>query len=196
MLRAAARGALLGIGWGVLARVFMRLLAQAPEFSWAGTLIILGLSTMLWTGVALVEQARVTGRSRWWRLAPLPGIVLFLGPGMVLVPGAVGVALWRALRSKVLGWLFLVAGMGVVLFALLSDGALFEVSSAGTGAWLGVALLVVATFALGLAVHAWTRRWGAGPAPAGGPAEACPTAYQPEGPAPKLRRLPGQRART
>jgi hypothetical protein len=184
MLRAAARGALLGIGWGVLARVFMRLLTTTPEFSWAGTMMILGLSTVLWVGIALVDRGRVTARSRWWRLAPVPGLVLFFSPGMLLLPGAVGVALWRALRSRLLGWLFLVAGMGVVLFALLSDDTFVGVSNAPVRAWLGVALLVVATFALGLGLHAWTRRWGARPAPGDGPLEAGPAAYGPGGWAP------------
>ena len=47
LARGAALGFALGAGWGVLARVWMRLITTDPEFSWAGTLMIVGLSACL-----------------------------------------------------------------------------------------------------------------------------------------------------
>jgi hypothetical protein len=160
MLRAAARGFALGLAWGVLARLFMRLLTTTPEFSWAGTLAILGFSAVLWSGVVVVDQARRTGRSRWWRLAPIPGLVLFLSPGVLLVPGAVGAAVWLALRTRaVLRWPCLLAGMLVTLAPLFGDEPFEGSGGAPPTAWLGVALLVLATFLLGVGLHQWMRRW-------------------------------------
>ena len=41
-LRYASLGFLLGFAWGVVARVWMRLITTAPEFSWVGTRGIIG----------------------------------------------------------------------------------------------------------------------------------------------------------
>jgi hypothetical protein len=157
MLRAAGRGALAGLAWGLLARLFMRLVATNPEFTWAGTLSILGLSTLLGTGLGLVAGARQDGRSRWWRLAPVPGLVLFMSPGMVLVPGAVLVAVALAVRSRVATLLLLVAAiLAVVVPAVgLDDGD----GEASPLAAVGVALVIGAVGLLGVGFHEWWRRW-------------------------------------
>ena len=63
--RAAALGALSGAGWGVLARIWMRLISTDPEFSWTGTLLIIGFAALLGGGVGLAAGARLAGRSRW-----------------------------------------------------------------------------------------------------------------------------------
>src|SRR6476469_7735268 len=69
MVRAAADGLALGAGWGVLARVWMRMISTTPEFSWSGTLLIIGFSALAGLGLGLVHGARSRHRSRWWRLA-------------------------------------------------------------------------------------------------------------------------------
>ena len=92
MGRALAAGMLGGALWGVVARVFMRLLSDDPQFSWEGTLGIVGVAALAGASVGLVHAARVTGRSRWWRLAALPGLLLFAGPGSLLLPTTVGMA--------------------------------------------------------------------------------------------------------
>ncbi len=100
VLRGSAAGLAFGLTWGVAARVWMRLVSTEPEFTWAGTLAIVGLAALLGTLVGLVTAALRQGRSGWWRLAVVPGLILFLSPGMVLLPGAVvgGVAMARRSR--------------------------------------------------------------------------------------------------
>jgi hypothetical protein len=161
MLAAAGRGALAGVAWGLLARLFMRLIATTPEFTWDGTLAIVGLSMLLGTGIGLVVGARTSGRSRWWRLAPVPGLLLCMGPGLTLVPGAVLVALALAVRS---GLVRVVLHLGAVLAvgaALDLEGGLDggEGGEASPTLWLGLALLLVAVGLLGTGFHEWWRRW-------------------------------------
>ena len=114
LLRGAALGLALGAAWGVLARVWMRLISTDPEFSWSGTLIIVGLAALLGAGVGLVDAALRAGRSRWWTLAVLPGLPLLLGPGSLLAPCfLVGGLAWRPHRwwLRVLGALMLVGSI-------------------------------------------------------------------------------------
>lgn len=88
VLRAALIGFGLGVAWGAAARVWMRLVSTTPEFSWAGTSIILGFSGLLGLLLGLSWRARhATGRRRWFRLLFLPGLVLFAGQGAPLAPG-------------------------------------------------------------------------------------------------------------
>jgi hypothetical protein len=87
MLRAAASGLGLGAGWGVLARVWMRMISTEPEFSWAGTLLIVGFAALAGLGLGLVHGARGRQRSRWWRLAVLAALpIVTLGPGAAFAP--------------------------------------------------------------------------------------------------------------
>ena len=88
VLRAALIGFGLGVAWGAAARVWMRLVSTTPEFSWAGTSIILGFSGLLGLLLALSWCARrATGHRRWLRLLFLPGLVLFAGQGLPFAPG-------------------------------------------------------------------------------------------------------------
>lgn len=153
LLRGAGVGGALGAAWGVLARIWMRLISSDPEFSWAGTLSILGLASVLGAGVGVVHVARRSGRSRWWTLAVLPGLVLFASPGMVLAASfllggpAFGV---RGRGLRVLGVLVVLASVGLATFLLigkpdpgagppsLGDAVVFEagfVAMAVTLAW-------------------------------------------------------------
>jgi hypothetical protein len=91
MLRGALAGLGLGLLWGVAARIYMRLVAENPSFSWVGTLFILGLAALLGTGLGLVHSAQSEGRRRWWLLALFPGVLLFAGQGIPFIPAfAVG----------------------------------------------------------------------------------------------------------
>ena len=74
--------------WGAVARVFMRLITTSPEFSWAGTRHDLCLRRPL--GPHRARGRRRAGRDPMVALAPLPGLILFAGAGMILVPGAIG----------------------------------------------------------------------------------------------------------
>lgn len=113
--RYAATGFLLGAGWGVLARGWMRLMSTDPSFSWAGTselVVGAGVAGML---LALAERARRTGGRQWWRLVVLYVVFLFSGAGFPLLP-AVVVGGW-GLRRGVVGRL-------VALVALVSAPAI------------------------------------------------------------------------
>lgn len=105
--RAATLGAVTGAGWGLLARIWMRLISSDPEFSWTGTLAIIGLAALLGCGVGMVAASRRAGRSLWWTLTVIPGLALFLSPGMLLAPCFLIGALAYARRGRILqalGW--------------------------------------------------------------------------------------------
>jgi hypothetical protein len=91
----------------VLARIWMRLISSDPEFSWTGTLAIIGLAALLGCGAGMVAASRPAGRSLWWTLAVAPGLALFLSPGMLLAPCFLIGALAYARRGRILralGW--------------------------------------------------------------------------------------------
>lgn len=119
LLRGAALGFVLGTAWGVLARVWMRLISTDPEFSWVGTLSIVVLSAVLGAGVGVVDAARRAGRSSWWTLAVVPGLLLFMSPGMVLAPSLLLGGLARGARGRVLqvvGALGIAASLGLAIW--------------------------------------------------------------------------------
>lgn len=84
--RAALLGAAGGAVWGVAARAWMRLVSTSPEFSWAGSLAIVGLAAVFGAGVGLSSAARRRhGWRRALRLAVVPGMILFAGQGLPLL---------------------------------------------------------------------------------------------------------------
>ena len=111
------KGAAIGLAWGLVARLFMRLISTEPSFSWLGTVTILAFASLLWGLIGVVAAARANGRSRWWRLAPLPGLILFAGPGMILLPGAIVVSAALAMRRVALRVAFLAIGLGGTYWA-------------------------------------------------------------------------------
>lgn len=103
MLRAALTGLAMGLAWGVAARVFMRLVTDKPEFSWVGTMFILGLAALHGTCVAIAAEAHRQGRRQWWYVAVLPGMLIFGSQGLLFLPAFIigGVAIARCHR---VGW--------------------------------------------------------------------------------------------
>ena len=99
-LRYAAAGFLLGVVWGVAARIWMRLLATSPEFSWAGTLFILTVAGLVGLALGVVYAARRRGASGWWRLFGLIVPALFAGAGLPLLP-AVVLGGWGLRRGRI-----------------------------------------------------------------------------------------------
>ena len=99
-VRYAAAGFALGAGWGILARVWMRLISTSPEFTWAGTLSIVLTAAVIGLALGVVQAARQRGGSPWWRLLALIVPVLFLSPGIVLFPAAV-IGGWGLRRGPV-----------------------------------------------------------------------------------------------
>jgi hypothetical protein len=145
LLRCGIAGALLGLVWGVLARVWMRLISTDPEFSWTGTLLIVGFSSLLGLGVGVVHASRRAGLSRWWTLAFVPGLVLFLSPGMVLAPTFLVGGLARGQRGRVLQALGLAGLTGPIYLAWVMSGIPDPLQPVAT---LGERLTMVTGFAL------------------------------------------------
>ena len=82
-------GALAGLTWGVLIRLWMRLISTNPEFTWGGTLYILGAATILGVGVGGAAAGRRSPR-RWARrvtrvLGGISLIFLSVAAGVILV---------------------------------------------------------------------------------------------------------------
>lgn len=82
-------GLLSGTGWGVVARAWMRYVSDNPEFTWSGTLFILGLTTLAGLSLGLVEMLRRRGVGGWRAVLALPALVMFAGPGIFMGPSAV-----------------------------------------------------------------------------------------------------------
>lgn len=149
-LKPVGAGLLLGAGWGVLARVYMRLVSTDPSFSWGGTLFIIGVSAWFGLGIGVVHAARRRGARRWWRLAVLPTMLVFAGPGMPLLPAATlggwaasGRGPWplRVVAAVV------VAAVPVAMFWALvpdSERALLSMPVAVGGFWVLSGLLALA----------------------------------------------------
>lgn len=121
-LRYASLGLLLGVAWGVVARVWMRLISTSPEFSWAGTLSIIMGAGIVGLALGLIHAARRRGGSQWWRLLVLVVILFFQGQGLPLLP-AVVLGGWGLRRG--------VFGRVLAVFAFLSAPALLIALSWG-----------------------------------------------------------------
>ena len=116
-------GVLAGLALGVVARVWMRLIAEKPEFTWSGTLfIVLGFAIFGLTQ-SIVAVARRKPRRRWTlTLIRTIGVVgmlpLFVAAGAQMFPTVVGGGLAQAR----VGWrratrgIWLVVAAGPVIF--------------------------------------------------------------------------------
>jgi hypothetical protein len=98
-------GLVVGAGWGGLARLWMRSITTSdPEFSWAGTLFILGIFAVVGMTAGLVLGAR---RRRWRGGAPATArivgcaatLVLSIGQGALFAPTLLFGGLAMARRS-------------------------------------------------------------------------------------------------
>jgi hypothetical protein len=117
MLHAALAGLAAGATWGVVARVWMRLVSTDPEFSWAGTLSIVGIAAAYGLLVGAAAERRRAGGRVWWLLLAVPGLLLFASPGMVLLPGCLVAAIALSRRTR---W-----GTAVAVAALGGTAVLF-----------------------------------------------------------------------
>ena len=80
---------------GIAARAWMRLISEDPEFSWNGTLFIVGGFTIFGLTQSIVEVARRRARRRWTltivRVLGTVGMLpLFIGAGAIMLPTVVG----------------------------------------------------------------------------------------------------------
>lgn len=81
-------GAGVGLLWGVAMRGWMRFIAPLPEFTWSGTLFILGASVITGTVLGLAWHRRAAGGTGWWRLSIVALILLGAG-GAVMWPAVI-----------------------------------------------------------------------------------------------------------
>lgn len=156
VLRTVGVGVAAGLVWGLVARGFMRLLATSPEFTWTGTLGIIGTASVVGGLVALVRLARRAGWTPWYRLLGLPFVLLFGAAGALMLPGVVGGVMLLGRRR----WLA-VPGAALVGVTLWAVGQ--ELGVPLTGRQLAGMVLLVGC----LAVESWAareivRRWRPG----------------------------------
>lgn len=148
-----------GFVWGVVARLWMRVISGDPEFSWSGTLFIIGLFTVVGGAQGLALAVR---RRRWPRWAqtivriPTTGVAVLLGAaaGIVMLPALVTGSLglgrtdWpRAVRVA----LGAVAAVNTVaVFAVVADGIGWGRAVVGWALMVVVYAVIIAALALNL----------------------------------------------
>jgi hypothetical protein len=114
----ALAGAALGLGWGVAARGWMRLIATEPEFSWSGTGYIVGACTMIGLLLGIAEASRRRGGRRWRRATAAAALLLGAGAGILVVPTALlgGLAAGLPGRHPVIRTVLALAAAAPALF--------------------------------------------------------------------------------
>jgi hypothetical protein len=140
----------IGAAIGVVARWWMRLITDEPEFSWSGTIFIVGAFTVAGTGHGLAWAARRADlRRRWTTPARVVAAVLtmpiFVGAGVMMMPTVLCASLahhrrdWRRAVRVVASLL----GLPVPVFVVVD----IVRNGITPGRVLGI-LLFVATYAL------------------------------------------------
>jgi hypothetical protein len=114
-----AAGLFGGFALGVIARAWMRLIAEDPEFTWNGTIFILLAFTIFGVTQSVAAVVRRRARRRWTlTVARVLGAVgfmpLFIGAGAIMMPTVVGggFALWRTDWHRALRVICFVAAAG------------------------------------------------------------------------------------
>jgi hypothetical protein len=138
-------GVLIGATTGVIARGWMRLITDDPEFSWAGTIFIVVAFTIAGVGHGIAWAARgTTVRRGWSTLARVGGAVLtlplFVGAGSLMLPtvAAGSMARWRG------DWVWPVRTLLAVIAAAAPLFVLVEVADHGVTARRLLGLLLFA----------------------------------------------------
>lgn len=153
MLPTLAAGLLGGFALGIVARAWMRLIAEDPEFTWSGTLFIVIGFTIFGCTQSIVVLATRRWRRRWAlnivRVVGVAGLLpLFIGAGALMVPTVVGGGLSLA-RVRWHGFvrviLLVVAGIPVVIVGsqLVDDFGWSLHTAAGFFAMLAVYATIV-----------------------------------------------------
>ena len=96
-----AAGLFGGLSLGILARLWMRLISDDPEFTWGGTIFIVGGFTVFGFTQSVVAVARRRPRRRWAltivRVIGTIGMLpLFVGAGSLMLPAVVAGGLAKA----------------------------------------------------------------------------------------------------
>lgn len=162
--RPVVAGAVIGLVWGGILRVWMRFISTSPEFSWSGTGFILGAGVLAGATLGFARKRRQAGGVGWWRLSIL-ALMLLGGGGSVMWPSVVlgGAAIGRQRR----GWLRGVLGLAAIgaqvpiVQSVIVDNAQMSAAEA---------VIAVAWYAPMLAIEAWAFSVVFAPAREGAPA--------------------------
>jgi hypothetical protein len=160
MLGAAGRGFALGVAWGLVARIWMRLISTDPEFSWSGTIAILVLAGIAGLSLGLIHGSRAQGRSRWWLLAVVMVLPLFASPGLPFLPAVFlgGLAFGRrAMIWRVLGGFGFAGSVALLVMFTSSDGGTGLPVAMGYGGFLLLWLALAAGGSVLYRPQAWNR---------------------------------------
>jgi hypothetical protein len=135
-------GAALGFMWGVLMRAWMRFISPDPEFSWSGTLFIVGASLVAGAGLGLARHRRLGGGIGWWRTSAL-ALVLLGGAGAVMWPsvvlGGIAIGRWRRKAMAIVLGMGAVAAQVPIMSGVIADNPAMSLLHAGTAVgWYGV----------------------------------------------------------
>jgi hypothetical protein len=119
-MRALVTGLVAGTLLGIVARVWMRLITDDPEFSWAGTGYIVGAFATMGLAHAAAAEARRRALGPGWRgAARVAGAVLtlplFVAAGAMMFPTVLGgsLARWRTAWHPVVRALLGAAALAV-----------------------------------------------------------------------------------
>jgi hypothetical protein len=147
-------GFLLGLGLGVLARLWMRLITDDPEFSWSGTLFIVLAFGVFGSAQGLSWAARRSGwRRRGVSVARIGAVVLtlpiFTGAGSIMLPTVLTAALacWRTDWPRFVRAIAGVLALPVAAFVITEIAGEFGWGAhglAGIAGFLGIYGVVVA----------------------------------------------------
>jgi hypothetical protein len=117
-----ASGLFGGLTLGIIARAWMRLISDDPEFTWNGTIFIVGGFTVFGFTQSVVAVARQRARRRWAltivRVIGTIGLMpLFIGAGAIMLPTVVagGLARARVEWNHIVRWICLALALAPVL---------------------------------------------------------------------------------
>lgn len=117
-----ALGLLAGATLGAVARGWMRMVSDDPEFSWSGTIFIVVAFALAGFGHAIAGAARRSRRRRWSTTGRVVGAVLTLplfgGAGSIMLPTVLfgALARWRSDWHPAVRGAFAVLALGVPVF--------------------------------------------------------------------------------
>jgi len=123
MLKRLLAGAVLGLAWGIGLRAWMRFISTDPEFTWAGTLFIVGATTIAGLATGLAYHRYRLNRGWAWRFLALTYLPLGTAAGAVMLPSFVlgGIAWGRRTWSRWVRIPLALAAVGVQV-AFVLDG--------------------------------------------------------------------------
>jgi hypothetical protein len=146
--RPVLSGAAVGLGWGISMRAWMRFISANPEFSWSGTIFILGASVICGAILGLAWHRRARGGAGWWRLSFAS--LLLLGAGGAVMWPAVALGAIAIARPRP-SWLRAILGLGAVASQIPVIGGIADNWRFG----VGEVALATLWYAPMLAAEAW-----------------------------------------